>query len=58
MAKSAEKREFFGAKILPELKQAIEILADEDDRSASNVAERILLAWFREHRPDLLPPNF
>ena len=53
---SVNKREFISAKILPELIAALELLAEEEDRTRSSVLERTIHAWFREHRPDLLIP--
>jgi hypothetical protein len=49
-----DKRIAFMSKILPELKAAIDRLGDENNRSASNTAETIMLEWFRDHRPELL----
>ena len=54
---SPNKREFISAKILPELIAALEQLAEEEGRTRSNVMERAIHAWFREHRPDLLEPQ-
>lgn len=51
-----DKRIAFMTKVLPDLKAAVERLAEENNRSASNTAETIMLEWFREHRPDLLEP--
>ena len=51
---SQNKRVFISAKVLPELIEALEKLADLEERSRSQVLERVAIAWFREHRPDLL----
>jgi hypothetical protein len=49
------KREYVGMKIRPDLIAAIDAIADADGRSRSNMIERMLLEWVKEHRPDLLP---
>lgn len=51
---SPNKREFISLKMLPELIQALERLAEEEGRTRSNVLERAVHGWFRDHRPDLL----
>ena len=46
------------AKVLPDIDEALGKKAAEDNRSKSNTVETIILEWFREHRPDLLPTDF
>lgn len=49
-----EKREYFGAKFLPTTIEALNIMAVGENRSLSNMAETIILEWFRDHRPEIL----
>jgi hypothetical protein len=42
-------------RFLPEVKEALERAAKEDDRSVSSMVERILATWLRE-RGYLAPP--
>lgn len=49
-------KEFVGLRLPPELISSIDALAREETRSRANAIERVLTAWFREHRPDLLEP--
>ena len=49
-----EKRINIGMKILPSLLEAVDGLAEQENRTRSNTIEDVLLRWFREKRPDLL----
>jgi hypothetical protein len=37
-----------GVRVLPEVKEALERAARDDDRSVSSMVERILSVWLRE----------
>lgn len=45
-----------GARFDPDLQKAIEALCKEEMRTPANALKFIVRQWFREHRPDLLPP--
>ena len=45
-----------GARFDETLQVAIEALCKEEERTPANLLKRIVGQWFREHRPDLLPP--
>jgi hypothetical protein len=38
-----------GIRVFPETKQALEKAAKDDMRSMSSLAEKILVAWLKEH---------
>ena len=44
-----------GVRLQPEVKEALERAAKDDDRSVSSMVERILATWLRE-RGYLTPP--
>ena len=52
-----DKRINIGMKVLPWVVEAIDTVAGEEGRSRSNMIERMLLDWIREHRPELLKPE-
>lgn len=49
-------KEMVGLRLPQSLIDAVDVIAQEETRTRANAIERILTAWFREHRPDLLEP--
>lgn len=46
-----------GLRVTEDVEKAIEVLSKEQARTKANMAEYMIIAWLREHRPELLSAN-